>query len=492
MQQAVIYSASTVGTRTFSVAVELSINKGIPGISIVGMPDASVKEARARIRSAISSCGYTMPRGHIIVNLAPSHIKKRGTAYDLPIALAILLASGQITLPDIESYIVVGELSLDGKIKPVQAMVSYELYCKEEDKTLLSGRNPLESLSIKGCDRRFLDSLQDVEHAFKALPYQIKKKHSKDKNFTDVYGQELAKRALCIAAAGSHNTLMVGCAGAGKTMLAERFASILPQLTEREAIESAQIHSLKGLYFQDILDGKRPFRAPHHSISQAALIGGAYPIMPGEISLAHNGVLFLDELSEYSSHTLQLLRQVLDLKEIKLSCSKEQITYPANFLLLAASNPCSCGNLYEGNCSCSQTQVTRYQDKLSGPLLDRIDIVFTIKKVSPSKFLYQTKPLSSEELSYKVKTAQAFARGRKEHQAMSSKLSERDKLFEQCCLGKKETLLLEHILKKSGVSARSCMKILSVARTIADMEECMNVCEDHLLEAFSYKVVEHG
>lgn len=491
MRQSKVYSACINGTNIQKVIVEVDITRGIPGISIVGMPDTAIYEARSRIRSAIQACGYTMPRGHIVINLAPSHIRKHGSGFDLAIALGILLASEQIIIPDIESYLIVGELSLSGQVRPVQGMLAYELFSKEERMTLLSGAKEGEALSVKGCDRRVLRWLSDIESPLCALSIRLSKAKRTEKNFNEVYGQDFAKRALCIAAAGRHSALMLGSAGAGKTMLAERFSSILPKLSEKGALESARIHSIKGLEFESILEGERPFRSPHHSISKAALIGGGYPIRAGEVSLAHNGVLFMDELSEFSHDTLQLLRQALDSGTISLSRSKEQVVLPAKFLLLAASNPCDCGNLYEQDkaCTCTDNQLKRYAAKLKGPLIDRIDIVFHIKRASSHKLIAETKSQSSEELKSQVFKARSFKKWREEKEDVTCAHTERDRALLSCKFDRSAQKLLEKLAEQSALSARSLIKVLKVSRTIADLDEESSVKPDHLLEAFNYKVV---
>ncbi|MCL1847450.1 MAG: YifB family Mg chelatase-like AAA ATPase [Coriobacteriia bacterium] len=517
-----VTTATIHGVDAMPVTVEVSVGYGLPGIHIVGMPDTAIQEARKRVRQAIKASRFEMKSDFVVVNLAPCSLKKIGSGFDLPIAMAYLIATGQIDPALIKNRFCIGELSLDGSVKAVPGQLAYEKIAHCQGWGLLTGPTEAGVYPPHEQEHVCLQHLSDLRSGSFSMPGQSSGETlASCADYADVAGNDLAKRALQIAAAGSHGLLMVGPPGSGKSMMASRLPSILPPLSESERIESALIHSVAGLSYADILTGQRPFRAPHHGASRAGIIGGGTPTSPGEVSFAHNGVLFLDELPEFGSSVLQLLRQPMEQGTISLARANGTVSFPAQFMLIAASNPCPCG--YYGDpkrsCSCTPAQISRYQGRVGGPLMDRIDIIVDVWRSDAAHVLDTGLGTSSARLREGVMQARAFAawrRAREEARGMvhesaahqASVLSTcRDPeqegapvtpeqamrtgagaaLLASCQLGIKERSVMELIAERYQLSGRGIMCALSVARTIADMEERDKVSREHLLEAVSFR-----
>lgn len=507
-----IQTATIVGIRALPVTVEVSVCSGLPGISIVGMPDIAVQEARLRVRLALRAAGFEVPSAHIVVNLAPSALKKIGSGFDLPIALGLLVATGQVSPAAVEGLLCVGELSLDATVKPVKGLLAYEQAARELGIGLLTA--PVEqgfpgSGQLRHVCLRSIGDLTEGEFSQPLMADTAPAPSSMD--YAEVAGNDTAKRALQIAAAGSHGILMIGPPGSGKSMLASRLPTILPPLNEDECIESALVHSVAGLPYREILHGGRPFRAPHHSASRAGLLGGGSPPAPGEVSLAHNGVLFLDEMPEFGTSVLQLLRQPVEQGTVSLARAGGTATFPARFVLVGAANPCPCG--YYGDalkhCTCPQPVVSRYQGRIGGPLMDRFDLVVDIWRSDPSHVLATGTGSSSAHLRDGVLSARAYRdwRTRKDWQegqragvqtaanGTGGQGTEQEgpflgagaRLLAECRLEYGERAYLEDLARMLNLSGRGIMRALSVARTIADMEEKRAVGREHILEAVSFR-----
>jgi magnesium chelatase family protein len=505
-----VTTATIHGVEAVLVTVEVSVGSGLPGIHIVGMPDTAIQEAKQRVRQALKAACFEMRNRFVVVNLAPSSVKKVGSGFDLPIALAFLIATGQINPDVVKGRLCVGELSLDGSVRAVFGQLAFEHLARAQGWGLMTGPTVAGVFERQGQEHVCLEHLSDLRKARFVEPSPLRMKESDTgTDYSDVAGNDLAKRALQIAAAGSHALLMVGPPGSGKSMLASRLPSILPPLSEDERIESALIHSVAGLPFERVLQGERPFRAPHHGASRAGLIGGGNPTRAGEVSLAHNGVLFLDELPEFGSSVLQLLRQPMEQNIVTLARASGTVVFPARFMLVAASNPCPCG--YFGDpkrsCTCTAPQINHYRGRVGGPLMDRIGITVDVWRSDAANVLNTGKGTTSAQLKEGVMSARAFAawrRVRDEEQGLSLEpLSVEDEaptalqsgsssvppaaLLASCRLGTKERASLEMMADRYQLSGRGIMCALGVARTIADMVECEKVNSDHLLEAVSFR-----
>jgi magnesium chelatase family protein len=496
MSLAIVYSRAKLGIEAPLVTVEVHLSNGLPALSIVGLPEAAVKESKDRVRSAILNSYLEFPARRITVNLAPADLPKEGGRYDLAIALGILAASGQVPLGSLQETEFLGELALSGELRSVNAALPASLAACDAKRALIISRNNAAEAAMGSQTRVFgADSLLQVcahLHGREFLHQQIPTKPIAQEgglDIADVKGQLHAKRALEICASGGHNLLLYGPPGTGKTMLASRLAGLLPVLTEREMLDVAAIYSVASADGQLAL-GQRPFRAPHHTSSAVALVGGGSNPKPGEISLAHSGVLFLDELPEFQRKVLEVLREPLENGEVRISRARAQACYPAKFQLIAAMNPCPCG--YHGSdnsrCRCTSEQIRRYRDRLSGPLLDRIDMHVPVRALKQGELLTKQQQNESSaiirERVKKTRATQLQRQGKINHQLSASELET------YCAISAQDSQFLEQAIEKLGLSTRALHRVLKLARTLADMEEKEQIGMAEISEALSYRTLD--
>jgi magnesium chelatase family protein len=496
-----VYSCAVIGLDGVIVEVEVDTGQGLPNMIIVGLPDTSVQESRERVQSAIKNAGLAFPRKRITVNLAPASVRKEGPAYDLPIALGVLAAAGEIPLSALEKTLVVGELSLDGSVRHVRGVLPMAALASQEgfDRIVLPQTDAPEAALIPDLEVIPVTNLAELcQHFNGTLKIEPQPKIdirqleiSVLTDFGEIKGQEHVKRALEVAAAGSHNLLMTGPPGAGKTLMARALPSILPAMTIQEALDVTRIYSVADQLPADVpLIRSRPFRAPHHTISHAGLVGGGNWPHPGEISLAHRGVLFLDELPEFGSRVLEVLRQPIEDKVVTISRAQGSLTFPANFMLVAAMNPCPCG--YYGDpikpCTCSSATVTKYQKRISGPLLDRIDIYIEVPRVEFDKLSDQRQGESSKSIQQRVETAREVQRQRFQKSEISANAEMRPAdIRKYCLLDETGNRLIRTAMNQFQLSARAYHRILKLARTIADLDGSKQIAPQHLAEALQYR-----
>lgn len=501
-----IFSSSLSGLSACIVDVEVDISFGMPGTCIVGLADKSVEEAKERVKTSIKNMDFMYPSKKVVINLAPADLKKTGSHFDLPIAIGILSASEQVSKENLDKFLIFGELSIDGILRKVNGTLCYAISAKENgiESIILPKENAKEASLVKGLKIYPAENLKEVVNIINnynsITPYSNGNEQMENDNdyiydFEDIKGNNITKRALEIAAAGNHNLLMIGPPGSGKTLLARSLPSILPNLSFDEALECTKIYSVAGLLNKGSLIKNRPFRSPHHSVSYAGMIGGGTPPKPGEVVLANNGVLFIDELLEFKRNILETLRTPLEDRQVTISRAMNTITYPANFMMVAALNPCPCG--YHGDkykhCICTNNQVLRYWSKLSAPIMDRIDIHIEVARLSNDEIISTKNAESSDKIRDRVNKARDIQIKRfKEIGIYSNSQMQAKHLKRFCKLNESSIEILKMAINKLSLSARGYDRIIKLSRTIADLDNSENIETRHIAEAIQYRSLDRN